>query len=127
MPARNPRLQITLTPEVMEIISTIAASSKQSRSKVAADVLTESAPVLRRIATTLSNLRRLNDEKADAIRRTIEGAQAEAEQVAATAMALLERIGTDAEAVAGGRELRSGRGGRRPAAPARRKPLPPHC
>jgi ABC-type transporter Mla subunit MlaD len=127
MPTRHPRLQITLDPEVADIIRTIAAASKQSRAKVAADVITEAAPVLRRIAVTLENVRRLNEQKADAIRRTIEGAQAEAEQVAATALALLERISD--EAAEGTHQWADAPQARRPKVrpAARRKAPPPHC
>lgn len=93
MPTALPRLPVTLTAAQRDLLAKVAALNGTSQSKVIAELLDAAAPVLLRIVAALENVKRLDAEKADLIRATIVDAQAEAEQTAATALALLERIG----------------------------------
>ena len=93
MPTALPRLPVTLTAAQRDLLAKVAALNGTSQSKVIRDLLDAASPVLLRIVAALENVRKLDAEKADLIRATIVDAQAEAEQTAATALALLERIG----------------------------------
>lgn len=120
---RSPRLNISLPPEVVRIVATIAGAQGVSQSSVVRDVLVEASPVLGRIAGYLENYRKLEKEKRDFVRQALAEAEHEAEKLSATAMALLDRIGAE-------QDPRRGAGGdaQRPPAPRRapaRRQVPP--
>lgn len=93
MPTALPRLPVTLTAQQRDLLAKVAKINDTSQSKVLADLLDAAAPVLVRLIAAVENVKKLDAEKADLIRATISDAQAEAERTAATALALLERIG----------------------------------
>ena len=118
---RNPRLQVTLPPQLHAIIATIARTQRTSSSRVVADVLVEAAPVLSRIGAALATLERVQAERKDQIQAVLSDAQQQAESTAATALALLERIAAGADPAAG-------QDAQRPAGRlARRRTAPPPC
>lgn len=122
MPSTSPRLQVILPPEVMAVIARLAKLQGRSRSAVARDFLTEVAPVLGRVATTLEAAAAMDATGRAKLVRSLEAAQAALEPMAAQAHRTLER-GTRAvdraHAVSG--EVRSPTR-RRP----RRRPSPPY-
>jgi predicted HicB family RNase H-like nuclease len=116
---RSPRLNVSLPPEIVRIVATIAQAQGVSQARVIRDILVEASPALAKIAAALANVERMKAEKRTALEAVLSQAQREAESLAATSMALLERVAgevapegaTDAE---------------RPAPDPRRAP-PPLC
>lgn len=53
MPATNPRITITLTPEVHQLLKRLSALTGNSQSSMVSDLLQESGPVLRRMLQVL--------------------------------------------------------------------------
>lgn len=92
MPTALPRLPVTLTAEQRDLLARVAKVNRCSQSKVIRDLLDTAAPVLLRVIAAMENVQKLDAEKAHLIRATLSDAQAEAEAMAATALALLERI-----------------------------------
>lgn len=89
---RSPRINVSLPPEVMRIVRTIAKAQGVSQSNVIRDVLVEATPILAKIAAALANLQRMKVEQRTALSSALSQAQDEAERLAATSMALLERV-----------------------------------
>jgi len=92
MPTTLSRLPVTLTAEQRRLLAKAAAVNGTSQSKILSELLDAAAPVLVRLIAAVENVQKLDAQKRDLIRATIEDAQAEAEAHAATALALLERI-----------------------------------
>lgn len=120
---RSPRLNVSFPPEVAETIAAISAAQGVSQAAVVRDVLVETMPVLTRLAAVLDNLKRMEAQKGDAIRGAIEGAEKEAQQAAATMMALLSKMETTTKDAA---DAGSGRS-HAPRSKAARRPSPPSC
>lgn len=93
MTTRSPRMSITLPTQVRDIIERIAVHSRTPAARLVAEVLTEASPVLERMAAAMEQVAQMNAQKSAAIRATLAEAEAEAEKTAATALALLDRIG----------------------------------
>jgi uncharacterized protein (DUF1778 family) len=92
MPTTLSRLPVTLTADQRRLLAKAAAVNGTSQSKILSELLDAAAPVLVRLIAAVENVQKLDAQKRDLIRATIEDAQAEAEAHAATALALLERI-----------------------------------
>jgi hypothetical protein len=118
---KSPRLNISLPPDVVAMVSTIAELQGMSQAAVIREILVETMPVLKSLAETLQNIRHMEAMKGDAIRATIQGAEKEAQQAAATMMALLSKMESSTQDAAGdvGREPK--------AKAAQRRSAPPSC
>jgi len=120
---KSPRLNVSLPPEVAETIAAIAAAQGVSQAAVVREVMVEAMPVLAKLAGVLDNLRRMEAEKGAAIRGVIAGAEQEAQQAAATMMALLSKMESSTKDAA---DAGSGRSPA-PRSKASRRPGPPSC
>lgn len=127
--ARAPRLSITLRPDTRALVDRLAALNGTPAARVIAEVIEEAAPVLSRIADAIERVKEMNAEKSAAIRATLATAQAEAETTAATALALLERIGRIGAApqVAAQQAPEDGDDPEDVISPPPRRPPPPSC
>lgn len=92
MPTALPRLAVTLTAEQRDVIAKVAAYNETSQSKVIAELVDAALPVLTRMLAAIETVKLLDAEKRSAIVATLADAQRDAEETAATALALLERI-----------------------------------
>lgn len=90
--ARAPRLSITLPQDVRAIVHRLASLNGTPEARIIAEVISEAAPVLHKVADAIERVQQVNAEKSAAIRASLAYAQAEAEKTAATALALLDRI-----------------------------------
>ena len=115
MPTRNPRLAITLDRETRAIIDRLSTLTKQPASRIVSDCMTESAPVLHRIADAIERVKLVTESRSAAIRAALSTAETQARENAAAALALLDRIAAD-EPVPGVASARGGGPG-----PARRR------
>jgi hypothetical protein len=73
MPATNPRITITLTPEVYALLREISALSGNSQSSFVGQVLSESVPVLQRMVHMLSAANRLKEQAGISLASVAEG------------------------------------------------------
>lgn len=83
MPAVNPRITITLKPEVHAILKRLSALTGNSQSAMVGSLLESSSSVLERMATVLEAAERLRSEGMQApesIRQSLDDAQAKLEQ-----------------------------------------------
>ena len=132
MPARSPRLSITLPQDVRAILDRLATLNGVPAARIVSECMVEAAPVLHRIADAIERVRKVNAEKADLIRATLANAENEAKTAAATALALLDRLGTPGGP---GGDAQQPRPVSEPPAidlaaartPRRRRNRPPHC
>lgn len=82
MPAVNPRITITLKPEVHAILRRLSALTGNSQSAMVADLLESSQPIFERMATVLEAAERLKAEgmqAPDSIRQSLDDAQSKLE------------------------------------------------
>lgn len=54
MPTKNPRISVTLTPELSSILDRLSALTGDSKSAMVADLLNQSAPVFERMIAVLA-------------------------------------------------------------------------
>lgn len=121
MPAVNPRITITLKPELHVMLKRLSALTGNSQSAMVAELLESSAPVFERMVTVLEAAERLQSEGLSApkqISESLSKAQARLEQQFGQALEVFDQGGAPllaaAEVAAAGRGPR--RRGGRPAA-----------
>lgn len=122
MPTHNPRITVTLTPELAVILEQLSGLTGESKSAIVSDLLSQSAPVFERIIRTLQAAEVLKLQADGGIAEIGAGlARAQARMEAQLGLALddLEEgtrpILEEAEKVA--RRGRRGMGGARPRRP----------
>jgi hypothetical protein len=93
MPAVNPRITITLKPEVHAILKRLSALTGNSQSAMVGSLLESSATVLERMVTVLEAAERLRSEGMQApesIRQSLDDAQAKLEQQLGLALDVMD-------------------------------------
>lgn len=73
MPTNNPRITITLTPEVHALMRRVSELSGDSQSSLVAGMLAESAPVFERMVTVLEAAQKLKAQADDAPKEFAQG------------------------------------------------------
>jgi hypothetical protein len=123
MPAKSPRINVTLPPEHMAVIAALARYNQTSQSKLIAELVDAAIPVLEKMVTALEAVKQMDAEKRSAIVATLSDAQRDAEHTAATALALLERISAPRVPQPEGDAQRPAPAATRDRQPARSKPV----
>lgn len=93
MPAVNPRITITLTPQVHAVLRRMSELTEQSQSSIVGELLSESLPVFERMTEVLEAAKRLKDEAAsgkDNIRAGLVEAQEQLEKQLGLAMETMD-------------------------------------
>jgi hypothetical protein len=129
MPAVNPRITITLKPEVHAMLRRLSELTGNSQSAMVAELLDSSQPVFERMVTLLEAAARLKAEgmqAPDAIRSSLDRAQDKLETQLGLALEAFDQGGAPLLKEAEKVTRRAGRGGpaRGEKRPARKAPTP---
>lgn len=105
MATKTPRVAVTLKPETLAVLADLAKLQKRPRSSIAADLLDEAVPVLRRLAAVLKAAHAAQAQ-------TTPAALARLEAIADTVLAS-HQAAMDLLDPASGQQAQKGRGRRR--------------
>jgi hypothetical protein len=75
MPTQNPRLTITLTPEVAAVLKSMSEASGNSQSSIVGELLQASVPVFERVTSAIAAAREMEQSAKDEIAAGLERAQ----------------------------------------------------
>jgi hypothetical protein len=127
MPTPNPRVSVTLTPELSAILQELSVLSGDSKSALIAGLLEQSAPVLQRMVSVLQAAATIKNEAAGEISRGLQEAHATVERQLGLALGAFDEgvrpLLADAEKVKRRRGRAEG-GGAAPVQPIRRRSTP---
>ena len=93
MPAKNPRINVTVTPSTFAQMQQLSALTGNSVSSIVADILEQSAPVFSRIIVVLSAAQTAKQEAIDHVVGNMERAQARIEDAVGLSLVDFEEAG----------------------------------
>jgi len=90
--SRSPRIAVTLPPDIYAAVKDLADLTDQPMSRLVAELATESAPYLARIAAQIRAIKETEAQKAAYVNGILAQAETEARTAANTAFNLLDRL-----------------------------------
>ncbi len=120
MATSKPRVNVTLEPEVYELLKRLSRLNGESMSKIIGDFLDSVTPVLARVADVLETAANVQDEARDDLRRIAEESERQFTPLYNQGMAFFDGVMTETEAALDPRLVT--RGSRPPHPPT---PTPP--
>lgn len=102
MATTKPRITVTLSPQVYQMLRVISSAGGQTMSAIVSDLLDVHSPVLERMAVTMQRMKQLNDEKKAQVHKALDEAEATFAPVLSTALGQFDLFMGKLDAVAGG-------------------------
>lgn len=131
MPTLNPRINVTLSPTLDQLVSRLAVMQRVSKSQVLRELLEAAEPALQRAVTLMESASQASSAVKENLARSLTRAQDKAEAHLADMLGQMDQVSADlvqqAEAIRGRRPHASGKRSapRAASAPKRASPVRP--
>ena len=109
MPTVNPRINVTLSPSLDQLVARLAKFQRVSKSQVLRELLEVAEPALQRAATFMDAASNASSAALDGLAKSLESEQAKAEETVASFLAVADSMTADlvsqAQAIRGRRPV----------------------